>query len=86
LAIFFWGPYAPGYCASVIRGQAPGGKILAIQLLVDPAQDSDLLDKERKQLMACQDKAECQAVIQGIVNSLEGDQNCPVANWGGVLV
>ncbi|MCX6558595.1 MAG: hypothetical protein NTW95_14385 [Candidatus Aminicenantes bacterium] len=85
LAIFFWGPYAPGYCNSVIRGQAPG-KIISCQLLVDPAQDSDLLDKERKQLMACRDKAECQAVIQGILKSLEGDQNCPVANWGGVLV
>jgi hypothetical protein len=53
---------------------------------VDPAQDSDLLTKERKQLTACQDKAESQAVIQGIINSLEGDQNCPAANWGGVLM
>jgi hypothetical protein len=85
-AIFFWGPYAGSYYTSVIRGQAQAGKIIACQLLVDPAQDSDLLSKERKQLMACQDKAECQAVIQGILNSLEGDQNCPAANFGGVLV
>jgi hypothetical protein len=85
-AIFFWGPYANSYYTSVIRGQAQAGKIIACQLLVDPARDSDLLDKERKQLLACHDQAECQAVIQGILKSLEGDQNCPVANWGGVLV
>ena len=86
IAMFFWGPYAPSYCASVLRGQSQGGKIISCQLLVDPAQDSDLLDKERKQLMACRDKAECQAVIQVILKSLEGDPNCPVANYGGVLV
>ncbi len=86
LAIFFWGPYASSYCASVMRSLAQGGEIISCQLLVDPSGDSDLLDKERKQLRACQDKAECQVVIQGIINSLEGDANCPVANWGGVLV
>jgi hypothetical protein len=86
MAIFFWGPYAPSYCASVLRSLAQVGKIVSCQLLVDPKQDSDLLDKERKQLLACQDKAECQAIIRGIINSLEGDPNCPVANWGGVLV
>jgi hypothetical protein len=86
IAIFFWGPYAPSYCASVVCGQSQGGKIISCQLLVDPAQDADLLDKERRQLMACQNKAECQVVIQGILASLEGDANCPVANWGGVLV
>jgi hypothetical protein len=85
-AMFFWGPYTLSYCAEVIRGQAQGGKIISCQLLVDPAQDSDFLDRERKQLMACHDKAECQVIIQGILNSLEGDQNCQVANWGGVLV
>ncbi len=86
MAIFFWGPYAPSYCASVIRSLAQGVEIISCQLLVDPSGDSDLLDKERKQLRACHDKAECQVVIQGILNSLEGDPNCPVANWGGVLV
>ena len=86
LAIFFWGPYACGYCASVIAGLSPGGRTVACQLLVDPARDSDLLSKERKQLAACRDKAECQAVIQGIINSLDNDPNCPVANQGGVLM
>jgi hypothetical protein len=86
LALFFWGPYAAGYCASVTHCLSQGGKIVACQLLVDPAQDSDLLTKERKRLTACQDKAESQAVIQGIINSLEGDQNCPAANWGDVLM
>lgn len=86
IAIFFWGPYTNNYCTSVIRGQTLGGTIVLCQLLVDTEDDSSLLDRERKQLMACHDKAECQAIIQGILNSLEGDQNCPVANWGGVLV
>lgn len=86
VAIFFWGTYAPGYYESVFHGLSKGGRIQLAQLLVDPAGDSDLLSKERRQLTACTDKAQCQSLIRGILQSLEGDANCQVANYGGVLM
>lgn len=86
VAVFFWGTYAPGYYEAVYSALSRTGNVVLAQLLVNPARDSDLLSKERQQLTACTDKAQCQALLRGILKSLDGDANCQVANYGGVLM